>query len=292
MEPLQGKPAGPSIVGDLPGCALLPARLPAVSPASRPSTSRNAPTLTDGVVLLRLPEAHDIPTMTLGGQDPEVARWTNLPSPYTEQDARAWIMKVTNLVHWWDEPTWVIADTDDRWCGSVHLERETEGSARVRFLVAPELRGRGIATRAVRLACRWGFSSLRLNVITWRALIGNEAARAVAQASGFSIHNQIMRRGLSHRGQLMDCWFADLVPEDLIEATSGPVWSGPQLTKREREVLHAMAAGLSNRDIAETLNISENTVKNHVRSILEKLPAKSRMEAVVKGVQEGITRLS
>jgi hypothetical protein len=142
------------------------------------------------------------------------------------------------------------------------------------------------------LACRWGFSSLRLNVITWRALIGNEAARAVAQASGFSVHNQIMRRGLSHRGQLMDCWFADLVPEDLIEATSGPVWSGPQLTKREREVLHAMAAGLSNREIATSLGISENTVKNHVRSVLEKLPARSRMEAVVKGVQEGITRLT
>ena len=85
------------------------------------------------------------------------------------------------------------------------------------------------------------------------------------------------------------------------------MWSGPQLTKREREVLsgvaggmskrerevlHAMATGLSNRDIAESLNISENTVKNHVRSILEKLPAKSRMEAVVKGVQEGITRLT
>ena len=84
MEPLQRKPAGPSIVGDLPGCALLPARLPAVSPASRASTSRNAPTLTDGVVLLRLPEPHDIRTLTLGGQDPEVARWTNLPSPYTE----------------------------------------------------------------------------------------------------------------------------------------------------------------------------------------------------------------
>ena len=73
---------------------------------------------------------------------------------------------------------------------------------------------------------------------------------------------------------------------------SRPRRSAPCTHRSGREVLHAMATGLSNRDIAESLNISENTVKNHVRSILEKLPAKSRMEAVVKGVQEGITRLT
>jgi RimJ/RimL family protein N-acetyltransferase/DNA-binding CsgD family transcriptional regulator len=276
----------------MPKVVLLPARLLLVFLVSRPVANRNPPTLTDGVVLLRLPESHDIATMATGCQDPEVARWTNLPSPYTEHDASSWTQKVNNPVYWWGEPTWVIADTENRWCGSVVLESEREGTARVHFLVAPELRGRGIATRAVRLACRWGFSSLRLNVITWRAFIGNEAARSVVQQSGFSVHDQIMRRGLSHRGILKDCWFADLLPEDLVDANSGPVWSGPQLTRREREVLHAMAAGLSNREIASSLGISENTVKNHVRSILEKLPAKSRMEAVVKGVQEGITRLT
>ena len=250
------------------------------------------PTLTDGVVLLRLPEPGDIPTIATGCQDPEVARWTNLPSPYTEHDARAWVDKVTNPVHWWDQPTWVIADTDNTWSGSVHLQPDPYGAATVRFLVAPWLRGRGIATRAVRLACRWGFSSLSLKVITWRALIGNEAARAVAASAGFAVHERPMRRGLVHRGELMDCWFADLLADDLMEIAGGQVWSGPQLTRREREVLHLMAAGQSNRDIAGSLGISENTVKNHVRSILEKLPARSRMEAVVKGVQEGITRLT
>ena len=60
----------------------------------------------------------------------------------------------------------------------------------------------------------------------------------------------------------------------------------PVLTARELEVLKLVAKGLSNRDVAEQLYISENTVKNHVRNILEKLHLHSRMEAVMYAVRE------
>jgi DNA-binding NarL/FixJ family response regulator len=60
----------------------------------------------------------------------------------------------------------------------------------------------------------------------------------------------------------------------------------PRLTDRELEVLKLVAQGMSNREIAEDLYISENTVKNHVRNILEKLHLHSRMEAVVYAVRE------
>jgi len=60
----------------------------------------------------------------------------------------------------------------------------------------------------------------------------------------------------------------------------------PRLTERELEVLKLAAQGLTNRDIAAELYISENTVKNHVRNILEKLHLHSRMEAVVYAVRE------
>jgi two-component system NarL family response regulator len=60
----------------------------------------------------------------------------------------------------------------------------------------------------------------------------------------------------------------------------------PRLTDRELEVLKLVAKGMSNRDVADHLYISENTVKNHVRSILEKLHLHSRMEAVVYAVRE------
>jgi DNA-binding NarL/FixJ family response regulator len=60
----------------------------------------------------------------------------------------------------------------------------------------------------------------------------------------------------------------------------------PKLTDRELEVLRLVAQGLNNREIAKRLFISENTVKNHVRNILEKLQLHSRMEAVMYAVRE------
>jgi DNA-binding NarL/FixJ family response regulator len=67
---------------------------------------------------------------------------------------------------------------------------------------------------------------------------------------------------------------------------------GPNLTERELEVLQLVAQGLNNRDIAKQLFISENTVKNHVRNILDKLHLHSRMEAVVYAVRENLLDLS
>jgi two-component system NarL family response regulator len=60
----------------------------------------------------------------------------------------------------------------------------------------------------------------------------------------------------------------------------------PRLTDRELEVLGLVAQGKGNRDIAGELFISENTVKNHIRNILEKLQLHSRMEAVIYAVRE------
>ncbi len=60
----------------------------------------------------------------------------------------------------------------------------------------------------------------------------------------------------------------------------------PRLTTRELDVLRQVARGLSNREVADTLFISENTVKNHVRNILEKLHLHTRMEAVMYAMRE------
>ncbi|MGH3665829.1 MAG: response regulator [Egibacteraceae bacterium] len=65
----------------------------------------------------------------------------------------------------------------------------------------------------------------------------------------------------------------------------------PRLTDREMQVLTQVAQGLNNRDIAKELFISENTVKNHVRNILEKLHLHSRMEAVVYAVREKLLEI-
>jgi len=57
-------------------------------------------------------------------------------------------------------------------------------------------------------------------------------------------------------------------------------------------VLRLVARGMNNRDIARELYISENTVKNHVRNMLEKLQLHSRMEAVVYAVREKLIEIT
>ena len=62
----------------------------------------------------------------------------------------------------------------------------------------------------------------------------------------------------------------------------------PKLTAREVEVLRLVARGMANREIGSQLFISENTVKNHVRNILEKLQLHTRMEAAMYAVRQNI----
>lgn len=61
-----------------------------------------------------------------------------------------------------------------------------------------------------------------------------------------------------------------------------------ELTDREVTILKYVAQGLMNKEIAETLDISENTVKIHIRNILEKLHLKNRIQAAVYAVRQGI----
>jgi DNA-binding NarL/FixJ family response regulator len=66
----------------------------------------------------------------------------------------------------------------------------------------------------------------------------------------------------------------------------------PQLTDREREVLHLVAAGCGNHDIARRLTLSEKTVRNHVSAILFKLQVRDRAAAVAKAHEAGLDRRS
>jgi len=64
-----------------------------------------------------------------------------------------------------------------------------------------------------------------------------------------------------------------------------------ELTSREVEVLNQLAKGLANKEIADALNITEHTVKDHLKSILAKLRVADRTEAVTTSIQRGIIHL-
>jgi two-component system NarL family response regulator len=99
----------------------------------------------------------------------------------------------------------------------------------------------------------------------------------------------------------------DVSPADLVACVRtvhhGGTWVSPtvasklvarmtrvQLTQREMSVLRLVAVGKANREIGESLNISEGTVKIHLSHLFEKLGAASRTEAVAKAVERGLIR--
>ncbi|MDB5335388.1 MAG: two-component response regulator [Planctomycetaceae bacterium] len=67
--------------------------------------------------------------------------------------------------------------------------------------------------------------------------------------------------------------------------------SSPELTAREMEVLGLIVAGMSNKDLAATLFVSEETVKSHVKNILAKLRVDDRTQAVTAALKRGLARL-
>jgi two-component system NarL family response regulator len=80
------------------------------------------------------------------------------------------------------------------------------------------------------------------------------------------------------------------LPEQVLAALQAQV-PGPILSARELEVLGLIVKGLANKQIAYVLNIAEHTVKNHVKSILDKLDVEDRTQAATAAIQRGIVHL-
>jgi DNA-binding NarL/FixJ family response regulator len=102
-----------------------------------------------------------------------------------------------------------------------------------------------------------------------------------AVAAGDAVVAPALTRRLldSYAGQLPDPRAAERADSRLKE-----------LTEREREVLVAMANGLTNREIAEHLVLSESTVKGHVGRVLDKVGARDRVQAVIIAYDAGVVR--
>lgn len=82
--------------------------------------------------------------------------------------------------------------------------------------------------------------------------------------------------------------FAQVLSEGLPEVSDEEEPLIESLTPREQQVLAMVAAGLANKEIADRLQISEHTVKFHISSIMGKLGASNRTEAVTRGIRRGI----
>jgi two-component system, NarL family, response regulator YdfI len=131
------------------------------------------------------------------------------------------------------------------------------------------------------------------------ALIDNPEASWTRQALRAGV-NAIMSREVTH-DELLWCIQAARAGMTLLDPDSArsvteaperrpePSMDGvAELTPREIEILRMMADGLGNKQIAVRLAISEHTVKYHISSILDKLGASGRTEAVTLGIRRGL----
>jgi RimJ/RimL family protein N-acetyltransferase len=144
------------------------------------------PPLGDGDLALRPWRPQDVPAIVAACQDPEIPKWTLVPSPYSEDDARLWLAAQSAARRGGRRVELAIVDPEDRLLGSIAIARSIDGRAgEVGYWIAREARRRGVATRAVQLLAEWAFSELGLARIELLAEPGNHASQRVAEAAGF-----------------------------------------------------------------------------------------------------------
>lgn len=85
--------------------------------------------------------------------------------------------------------------------------------------------------------------------------------------------------------------FPTTLEKEIVKATSNDS-KIEELSDREHQVLELLAQGMSNKELAQELYISEKTVKNHVSNILRKLSVNDRTQAVIVGLKRGLVSLS
>jgi NarL family two-component system response regulator LiaR len=149
-------------------------------------------------------------------------------------------------------------------------------------LVMPKMDG-ATATRAIRERCP------EVQVIALTSFKEEELVQGVLQAGAISyLLKNVSADELVGAIRAAHAGRSTLAPEAaqaLIHAATHSPSPGHDLTPREREVLALMVEGLNNPEIAQRLVVSQSTVKFHVSSILSKLNATSRTEAVALAVQ-------
>jgi RimJ/RimL family protein N-acetyltransferase len=161
------------------------------------------PVLVDGDLRLRPPVAADVAAITAACQDREVQRWTRIPSPYREEDARHFVTEVAEKglgtgagVHLLAVPSGPRGEPGGELFGVVGIGVDrADFSGELGYWLAPAGRGRGYATRGGRLLCRFAFEELGLGYLGLLAAVGNAGSNAVARRLGFA-HEGTLRSAM------------------------------------------------------------------------------------------------
>ncbi len=173
--------------------------------------------LTDGVIRLRPSADADIEAITAACQDPEIARYTRVPSPYEPRHAREWVnASEAGMAAGTDLGLLVVDAESGEILGAVGLHSVDPVSRRCSsgYWVAPEARGQGTAARALRLLSAFAFGELGVRRVELWIEPENAPSRSVADAVGFVCEGRL-RAFMVIAGAHRDMLMYSLLPDDL-----------------------------------------------------------------------------
>jgi RimJ/RimL family protein N-acetyltransferase len=177
------------------------------------------PPLGDTEIILRPSAERDVAAIRAVYSEPDIRQWMGWDGELPDEaEARANIERAASA---WREGSWAvfrIADAvTDEVVGGVNLRFFDNEIAEVSYFLRASARGRGLATRAVRLVARWAFDQLGIQRIELRVHPQNMASRRVAERAGFS------REGIERAsrawpdGTRFDSILFSLIPGDALE---------------------------------------------------------------------------
>lgn len=172
---------------------------------------------------LSTPTDADIDVITRICQDPDILKWTTVPSPYSRADAEFFVGQIVGPG--WESGSgahWAIR-LDGELIGMISLVTLDESMYELGYWMSAEVRGRGLMVEAVERVADYGFAADGLNLgrIEWHACVGNFGSASVARRSGFTYEGLLRMEGLQ-RGKRHDSWVASLLPTD--DRTEKPGW--------------------------------------------------------------------
>jgi RimJ/RimL family protein N-acetyltransferase len=172
------------------------------------------PPLADEAVALRAWRTTDVAAIAAACRDPEIARWTTVPQPYTESDAAEWVERCATAWTRGSAPLAVTVRESDDVVGAITLWTVREGVGELGYWTAPEQRGLGYMPRALRLLCAWALDERGLERLQLGTFPGNVASERVAEKVGFR-REGVLRSWLDQRGERRDVTMWSLLAGEL-----------------------------------------------------------------------------
>ena len=173
------------------------------------------PPLRDRDLLLRPSRPGDEDAIGRVYSDPDVVRWMGFPEGADAAFARGNMERAERA---WQEGTWapfrIVDASSDEVVGGVNLRFGEHRIAEVSYFLRADARGRGLATRALRLVARWAFEELGIKRLELRAHVDNAPSQRVAERAGFT-REGIERASRELAGVRFDSVLYSLLPSEV-----------------------------------------------------------------------------